>query len=115
MSTTQNNNTNRSQEPEPTTHNEGMLDSVKNQVNSTETGSSLIDLGNNTSTMAGECFSDVKNKVGSISPGEVVDGVRGRIQSITNGNNSEGHSEATEKRSFASYSSLPPRFYTKLG
>lgn len=108
MSTTQNNNTNPSQEPEPTTHNEGMLGSVKNKVNSTETGSSLIDLGSSASTMAGECISDVKDKVGSIAPGEAVDGFRGRIQSFTNGNNHKGNSEATEKRMSASYPSLPP-------
>lgn len=84
-------------EPTPGTGNEGYTDSVKDQVNSTETGSSLADLGNNASAMIGESFNEVKNKVSSISPGEVVDGVRERIQSMTNGNgNGNGNGDDAE-------------------
>lgn len=81
-------------EPTPGTSNEGYTDSVKDQVNSTETGGSLADLGNNASAMIGESFNEVKNRVSSISPGEVVDGVRERIQSITNGNGNEDDAES---------------------
>ncbi|BCR91939.1 uncharacterized protein ACHE_70782S [Aspergillus chevalieri] len=80
-------------EPTPGS-NEGYMDSVKNQINSTETGNSLADLGNNASAMIGESFNEVKNRVSSISPGEVVDGVRERIQSMTNGNGNGGDAES---------------------
>lgn len=87
MSSANDTNANTEQQAAPTSgNNEGMLDGVRNQVNSTDTGSSLADLGNNASAMIGDSFNDVKNRVSSISPGDVVDNVRERIQSITNGN-----------------------------
>ena len=85
-------------EPTPGTSNEGYTDSVKDQVNSTETGNSLADLGNSASAMIGDSFNGVKNRVSSISPGDVVDGVRERIQSMTNGNGDDEESERAAKQ-----------------
>lgn len=86
-----------SQDSAPPQDSQGMLDNVKNQVNST--GSSLVELGNKTSAMAGESLSDVKNRVGSISPGEVYNNIRGRVQSVTSGDNdSQEDGETTEHR-----------------
>lgn len=80
--------------------NERTLDPV-NQVNSTGTATgSLAELGNNVSAMAGESINGMKDKVSSISPGEVVDNVRGQIQSITTGQregNGENGEETLEK------------------
>lgn len=84
-------------EPTSGTGNEGYTDSVKDQANSTDMGSSLADMGNNASAMIGESFNEVKNRVGSISPGKMVDGVRERIQSMTNGNgDGNGDGEKSE-------------------
>lgn len=85
-------------EPTPGTSNEGYTDSVKDQVNSIETGNSLADLGNSASAMIGDSFNGVKNRVSSISPGDVVDGVRERIQSMTNGNGDDEESERAAKQ-----------------
>lgn len=85
-------------EPTPGTSNEGYADSVKDQANSTDMGSSLADLGNNASAMIGESFNEVKNRVSSISPGEVVDGVREQIQSMTNGKGNGNGDDAESER-----------------
>lgn len=81
-------------------NNERTLDPV-NQVNSTGTPTdSLADLGNNVSSMAAESINGLKDKFSSISPGEVVDNVRGQIQSITTGqrdNNGESGEETLNK------------------
>lgn len=93
------NGNNTTNKPPANANNERRLDPV-NQVNSTEMGSSLAELGNNASPMAGESINGIKDKVNSISPGEVVGNVRGQIQSITTGQqngNGENGEETLEK------------------
>lgn len=92
---TPDNGKNTTNESTTTANNERTLDPV-NQVNSTGTGSSLAELGNNVSSMAGESINGIRDKVSSISPGQVVDNVRGQIQSMTTGRqNGNGENEET--------------------
>jgi len=83
-------------EPTPGTGKEGYIDGGKDQANTAETGSSLTDLGNNASAMIGESFNEVTNRVSSISPGEVIEGVRERIQSMTNRNGNGGNAKSEQ-------------------
>lgn len=73
------------------TGNEGMIDYMKNQL--ATTGSSLADLGNKAGSIAGESVNDVKNKVGSVSPGEVYNNVRVRVQSTASSEKEKSNQE----------------------
>lgn len=99
MNMNSDNGNNTTNNPTTNANNEQRPDPV-NQVNSTDMGSSLAELGNNVSSMAGESINGIKDKVSSISPGEVVDNARGQIQSITTGQqngNGENGKETLEK------------------
>lgn len=75
------------------TESQGMVDYVKDQLSST--GTSLADLGSKAGSIAGESANDVKNKVGSVSPGDVYNNIRGRVQSTESGDN--GNHEGGEQ------------------
>lgn len=113
-------NNNETKQPSIPSHNEdpappadsrdqGVLDTVKSQINST--GNSLMEIGNETSAMAGESFNEVKKKVGSISPGEVYNNVCGQAQSITPGDNgNQQDEEPKEHRMFLPHLNLSLSF-----
>lgn len=72
---------------------------MRRRLGSSAYGSAIIDFGNNVSILAEESYHDIRNRVDGVSASDVVQNIRGRIQSFTSGDQ-QGREDTPEQGSY---------------